>query len=73
MLVADMRLQIFSEANDFCFITLIELSASLNDTAVMGLLLTESDINHITKIDSHLNIDSNWDLQHIRPQRLHSS
>ena len=51
MLVADIGLQIFSEASDFCFTAFMKLSASLNDTAVTELLLTESDINHIIKVD----------------------
>ena len=53
MLVADIGLQIFSEANDFCFTVFTELSVPLNNTAVTGLLLTEPDINHITKVDPH--------------------
>ena len=67
MLIAGMELQIFSEVSDFCFITLTELSALPNDTAVMGLLLTEPDINHITKVNPH------WDSQHMGLQRLRSS
>ena len=51
MLVASMRLQIFSEASDFCFIALTELSALFDDIAVTGSLLTEPDINHIIKIN----------------------
>ena len=51
MLAADMRLQIFSEASDFCFITFRKLSASFNDTAVTRSLLIESDISPIIKID----------------------
>ena len=51
MLVADIRLQNFNEANDFCFTVFRELSASLNDTAVTESLLTEPDISHIIKVD----------------------
>ena len=51
MLVISMKLQSFSEASDFCFTVLKKLPASLNDTAVMGLLLTEPDTSHITKVD----------------------
>ena len=53
MFVASMELQIFSEVSDFCFITLTELSALLNNITVMESLLTEPDINHITKINPH--------------------
>ena len=53
MLIADMRLQIFSEASDFCFTVFMKLFASLNDTAIIELLLTEPDINHIIKVNSH--------------------
>ena len=51
MFVASIELQNFSKINDFCFTVFKELSASLNDTAVIGLLLTESDISYITKVD----------------------
>ena len=53
MLVAGMRLQTFSKTSDFCFIVLTELPAPFNNTAVTRLLLTEPDINHITKVDLH--------------------
>ena len=48
-----MGLQIFSEASNFCFTVLIELFISFDDTAVTGLLLTKSDINHIIKVDPY--------------------
>ena len=51
MLVTDIGLQNFSEVSDFCFTVFTELSALPNDTAVTELLLTEPDINHITKVD----------------------
>ena len=53
MLVTNMKLQNFNETSDFCFIVLKELPVSFNDTAVTESLLTESDINHITKINPH--------------------
>ena len=53
MLVADMGLQIFSEASDFCSTVLMELSVPPDDTAVMRPLLTEPDTSHITKVDPH--------------------
>ena len=53
MLITDIELQNFSEINNFCFIMFKELSASLNDTAVTELLLTEPDTSHIIKIDPH--------------------
>ena len=46
-----MRLQNFNEVNNFCFTALKKLSALLNDTAVMRLLLTEFDISYIIKVD----------------------
>ena len=51
MLAADMRLQTFSRANDFCFTVLMKLLAPLDNTAVTELLLTEPDTSHITKVD----------------------
>ena len=53
MLVADIRLQIFNETNDFCFTVFMKLFTLFNDTAVIKLLLTESDTNHIIKVNSH--------------------
>ena len=53
MLVASIGLQIFSGASDFCFTAFMKLSASSDDIAVTELLLTELNINHITKVDPH--------------------
>ena len=53
MFITSIKLQSFSEANDFCSITFKKLFASLNDTAVTESLLTELNINHIIKIDSY--------------------
>ena len=53
MLVADMGLQTFSGASDFCSIMLMELPVPPDDTAVTGPLLTEPDTSHITKVDPH--------------------
>ena len=53
ILIADMELQTFSEASDFCSTVLTELPAPLNDTAVTEPLLTEPDTNHIIKINPH--------------------
>ena len=52
MFVVSMELQTFSKASDFCSTVFIKLSAPFNDTAVTGSLLTEPNINYITKIDS---------------------
>ena len=54
MLIINIELQTFSEANDFYFIMLTKLSASLNNTAITRLLLIKSDINHIIKVNSYL-------------------
>ena len=51
MLIASMGLQIFSEASDFCSTVFMKLFALFDDTAVTGLLLTEPDTSHITKVD----------------------
>ena len=48
-----MRLQNFSGASNFCSTAFKKLFASLNDTAVTELLLTELNTNYITKIDPH--------------------
>ena len=53
MFVAGIKLQIFSEASDFCSIVFMKLLMPSDDTAVTGSLLTEPDISHITKVDSH--------------------
>ena len=51
MLAAGMGLWIFSKASDCCSTVLKELPTPLDDTAVMGLLLTKPDTSHITKVD----------------------
>ena len=51
MLIVNMRLQNFSEASNFCFITFRKLSTSLDNTAVIKLLLTEPDTSHIIKVN----------------------
>ena len=51
MFIVSIKLQIFNKISNFCFTTFIKLFASFNDTAVIELLLTESDINHIIKVN----------------------
>ena len=53
MLVVDIKLQIFNKVSNFCFTVFTKLPVLFNNTAVTELLLTEFNINHITKINPH--------------------